>query len=458
MESTQTNPYPFSREAEEAVVGGILISPHLFPTIDIKPADFFIQRLGAIWKTFQKLADKDKPIDFLTVLEQLKADRILEKVGGSSYLTTLTNQPPNSLNVDHYADIVRQYAQRRGLIKIASEMAIIANDTSNDIQLEQSKFPEMIAKNVRLTSESVSVADWMSKGFDSISIAYNDPDKVTRVKTGFIDCDRIFGDLTPGVFIITGKPGMGKTIWVTDIVLNNVLSEQQTPGAFYSSEMSQDDMTMRIYSRQTDIAVSQLRHGKFEADKWQPITQTLAEFSELPLFVSDATNWTIPTLRADLTRLKYEYDIQFFALDYLELLLDRPDMDDYQRSNFIGRGLQRICRDLELVGFVVQKLNKSGFSGVPDLQDLSGGSGLAYDAPNVVMMMEFIPEQGQPKQSNLRTCIVRKGRYLEGNKRRFEIGKFGHKPQFHDIEINKPDYVPNGFTHSDRDYNPGYKD
>jgi replicative DNA helicase len=432
----------FSVESEEAVLGSVIIQPSVFPTLNLQPRDFYIQRHQLIWRAFQDLFINDRKIDYLSVVEQLQANGDLVEVGGSAYITKIVNRVPSSLHADTYAQTIRDFAHRRDIVEACNSVVVNAWSADTDIEQEQAVLMQALIDSARVSSGAVPIREWMEAGVDELEDAAKNPVDMAGLPTGFRDLDKITEGITPGVVLIGGKPGIGKTIFVQQICEN--LGERNYPGALYSSEMSQDNMTKRILSSHTGLRISDMRRGMIPDDAWDGIFNTAGQISDYPISVSDSNAWTVSSLRADLTRLKYEQDIKWFAFDYLELIRDQYGDSQAERSAYIGRHLTYICKELDLVGFVVQKLTKAGFDGVPDLQHFGGGSDLQYDVSLALMLMEHIPEHENDEPSpNVRTGLVRKGRFLETTDRIFHLYKHPDKPRFGDMFPEKE--APNGF-------------
>ena len=422
----------FSTEAEEAVLGSVVINPSVFPTLNLQTRDFYVRRHQAIWKAFQDLFFENRKIDHLSVIEQLQANGELVDVGGAAYITRIVSSVPSSLHADTYAETIRDFARRRELVEVCNSVAVNSWSSDTDIEQEQTTMMQALIESARVSSGAVPIREWMESGVDALSEAAENPVDMAGLPTGFRDLDKITEGITPGVVLIGGKPGIGKTIFVQQICEN--LGAARIPGALYSSEMSRENMTMRILSSHTGLRISDMRRGAIPDDAWDGIINTAGVISDLPINVSDSNAWTVSSLRADLTRLKYEQDIKWFAFDYLELIRDQYGDSQAERSAYIGRHLTYICRELNLVGFVVQKLTKAGFDGVPDLQHFGGGSDLQYDVSLALMIMEHIPENENEEPSpNVRTGVVRKGRYLETTDRIFHLYKHPDKPRFGDM-------------------------
>jgi len=217
----------------------------------------------------------------------------------------------------------------------------------------------------------------------------------------------------PGINLIGGAPGKGKSILVQNIA-ENAVAKGHT-GALYTPELRKIDFSLRVLSRKTDIPVSRYRKGQVGDNEWSIITHEIEKINKLPFFVDDPRRMTTGELRADLTRLKIQHEIQWVIFDYLELLADRySGVDKWQRSEMLVRELIYIARELDLPMLIVQKLSKSGWDGKPSMEDFSGGSDVLYDVTSASILTDHIAANGDKQSDNMRTLVsVKPQRLIE---------------------------------------------
>lgn len=401
MTNQQVDKLPHSRQAEENLLGAILINPKSYyhATGIIQASDFYIHRHRWVWSAYESLHERKINVDFSTVIEELDRKAHLENVGGAAYLMKLTSGVPSSLHTEEYATIVKEKAQRRNLIDIANRMANLAHNDEADVEEEQSKFIQEISSNASVPKGSVHVSKWASRGFDRLEEYREQPP--LRLSTGISDLDRVMGRPGVGVTIIAGKPKLGKSILLQSIITN--LARDGIPGAFYSLEMPEEHFDNRITSALSSIPVSKMYDGNLTGDEWNRITKSVERREGWPLWVNDGRMST-SNLYADLARLKENQGIKWFALDYLELLTDERRKKGWERAAYLGRRLTEITKELRLAGIVVQKLIKSGWDKIADLNEISGGGDVSYDAISLVVLCEHTPKAGE-EEPNMRTVV-----------------------------------------------------
>jgi replicative DNA helicase len=399
---------PNSPEAERALIGSVLLDPECFREIDIQTGDFYIQRHEWIWSTFQRMSLNNQAIDVTTVAENL--DGKLEEIGGFAYLAVLLNRTVTSMHAETYASIVRDRARRRELLRIGSDMAKLAHDTEIDIQAEIPGLATRIVTTARDPGLTVHVSQVLSELYDEIEERSEDPREVYGLECGMGDLDRILaGFQKKELFLLVGKPGLGKSI--LGVQWGVGMAEHGHPGVVYEMEMGKLQTIRRCVSADSGIKTRAMRSGTLEPDDWSKLTHTIGKFEPLPLYISDSTTWTTASMRADLVRLKAMYGVEWFLVDYLQLLKDRYGKNDHERISYISKALKDICKDLDLVGIAINSMTKSGMeAGMPNLEDVRGSGQVSYDADVIVFLTEHKPKTGESKNENMTTLTFAKFR------------------------------------------------
>ena len=438
---------PHSREAEEALIGSVLISPDVIRLLDVQVDDFYVARHRSIWQAFMVLERRGITLDFVTICDTLDDDKALENVGGSAYLAQLVNNTPTSMNAAAYAEIVMDKARRRRTLKAASQLAKAAYDESGDMEAATNQVLNELVSNGRIGQGAVPVSEFASQLYDEIEERAKDPREVYGIPTGFADFDRITAGLQRGeLLIISGEPGLGKTLFTVQmgaqmasgLDCNRKRGRDGVPGVIYELEMGGSQLVRRIVSGMTGIRTKAMRSGKLQSQEWEKLTGALNEISDLPLYVSDATAWTTAGIRGDLMRLQAQHGIEWFLVDYLLLLKDRVgrDNNEIERTDFISRSLRQTAKDLHLAGIAVHSMTKAGMdrdgSKAPGLDKLRGSGQLSYHADVVIFMNKHIPDTMSDRQrDNMRTMTFAKYRE-DDTDRYFHLVKRDGLPAFVD--------------------------
>lgn len=412
---------PHNREAEEAVIGSVLINPEIYYDLApiIKASDFYIHRHQWIWKAFVWLIANRMDIDVITTCNALDAEGKLSEIGGSAFLTALVSRVPSSLNAVSYAKIVASCSRRRKYIAVANEIASAAYDEKQDVE----KIPALIRDQFETidTHENlfVPIAQPLSEIYDEIETAESHPREVWGYPTGFSKFDRETGGIERGHLVwLAGEPGVGKTWSLTQIALSMATVD---PGALISMEMKNKAIVRRALSGLSGIRIKAMRSGVGLPSNWREMFgDAAAELERLPIFLSDRT-LTTDYLRSALKALKREQNIGWFCVDYALLFADRAD-NEIARTEVISRNLKHICNDLDLAGVVLQSVTKPAMDGMGYSNAKSGmrGSGqMIHDADLILFLTKFEEideEDGSIREidrEDMVTLWTKKGRELE---------------------------------------------
>lgn len=409
---------PHSIEAEQAVLGAVMIEPRTIHALDLTPEDFFTVRHGIIWRAMQHLRANNRPCDYLLVMQQIEADGQIEEIGGSSYLTSLLNTVPTAALADEYAQTVREMAERRAFGSIAGEIVAKAFNLQTDLAELRSLAIRQITSSLRLRNGARPVRMIADETLREIDRAIADPRDIYGIPTGFLDLDKQTRGLQLSeVVIVAGASGMGKSVLAGQIAFN--AASAGFPVAFYGLEMRAVANVRRMLSAETRIRTTKMRSGRLSEDEYQRIVEELGRLGELPLYISDDTGWTTASLRADVARLKAQYDVQLVVVDYIGLLKDEHQ-DLNERDKIISAGLLSLAKDLNIAVIAVHTLNKIGAKARKvSIADMGGSVRIGYDCHVALLLTHHIPEDpDEPPQPNMRTITIDKfreddaGRYV----------------------------------------------
>lgn len=409
----------YSREAEEALVGAVLINQAIFKKIDLQPEDFYMIDRQEVWRVFQQITMEGGTIDILTVGEKLGRD-VLE------YVT----QVPNSLHAEHYAEIIREKARRRHLVILASDMAKSAYNQEGSLEDEIPEYLTRLVNSAKITNGAIHISGALAELYDEIKERSLDPRDVWGIPTGFTQFDLKTGGFHPGeMTLLSGKPGLGKSILCIQMAMG---MSAHSPGVIYEMEMGRTQTVRRSISTESRIANRSLRSGKVDVDEWTVLAQAFAVLETAPVYISDFTGWTTASMRADLARLKSQYGIKWFVVDYLYLLNDRYGNSDYERLAYISKSLKNICKDLNLAALVIHSMTKSEMmSDSPSITGMRGSAQIAYDTDIAIYLLEDEMDENRVKLQFVKFREDMPGRFVR-------LAWDQGYPAFKDIE--------NGFT------------
>jgi replicative DNA helicase len=390
---------PHNREAEEAVVGAVLINPEAYYDLAqfLQAEDFYIHRHRWIWETFNRLHEQRTPIDFLTVTEELDHAGQLGEIGGPAYLTALLNQVPTSLHAEAYGRMVEATAIRRRMITAANQIASMAYDAHESVEnvIEESEKSIFNVSERRLRHDVQPIKTVVSEYYDRIDELAKRSDDFFGVPTGFIDLDKMLGGLQPSdLLIIAGRPGQGKTGFLLSVAKNAALTHKKHV-AIFSLEMSNEQVVQRLVAQETGIDSQRLRSGKLNEDEWPLFTQSIEVLGDTHIYLDDTPAITPLQLRTKCRRLDMEYGLDLVIVDYLQLMGgDTRNDNRVQEVSYISRNLKVLARELKVPVLAAAQLSRAVEQRTdkrPVLSDLRESGSLEQDAD--IVMFIYRPDQ-----------------------------------------------------------------
>ena len=385
---------PHSREAEEAVLGSVMINPESYYDVAqfLQPDDFYIHRHQWIWEAFTSLHERRVPIDFLTVSDELDQEGHLSEIGGPAYLTALISNVPTSLHAAAYGRIVEENAIRRRMLNAANEIARLAYREDNNIEtvLDGAEKAVFGVSERRMTRDLQTIQQVLSDYYDRIDQIANRGEDYIGVPTGFIDLDRLLMGLQPSDFIlIAGRPGMGKTAFMLSAAKNAAQTHKKHVAVF-SLEMSNEQLVQRLIAQETGIDSQRLRTGKLEEDEWPKFTHAVEVLSDTRIFLDDTPALTPLQLRTKCRRLHLEYNLDLILVDYLQLMSSGSRVENrVQEVSYISRNLKVLARELNVPVLAAAQLSRAVEQRAdkePQLSDLRESGSLEQDA-DIVMFI-----------------------------------------------------------------------
>jgi replicative DNA helicase len=409
---------PQSREAEEAVLGSILINPEAL--FDVAPflhaEDFYTVSHQQIWDVIITLHDRREPVDFLTVVEELARRGQLEQIGGSAYITSLINAVPTALHAEAYGRIVERTALRRRLIDAAGEIAKVAYEDASEVDevIDRAESALFNVTQRRLTKELVPIKEVISEYYDRIQYLYDHRGEMIGVPTGFIDLDRLLGGLQKSdLVIVAGRPGTGKTSFLLTIALNAARKFGQRIAVF-SLEMSSEQLVQRLVSAETGIDSQRLRLGDLKEEEWPLFVQATSRLADTRIFIDDTPSISALQLRTKCRRLYAEYGIDLVLVDYLQLMTgDARAENRVQEISYISRNLKALARELDVPILAAAQLSRAVEQRQdkrPILSDLRESGSIEQDSDVVMFIYRDDLYNPETERQNIAEIHVAKHR------------------------------------------------
>ncbi len=408
---------PSNREAEEALIGAVLIDHENFLEVSqfLNADDFFIVRNQWIWETFRHLSETRQPIDMVTVTETLSNRGQLDEVGGQAYLISLINRAPNAYHAESYGRIIEQNAIRRRMLTAANEVARLAyqQEQSIDTVVDEAEKAIFNVSERRIKRDLVPVRDVAHEYYTRIGKLATRPDDIFGVPTGLIDIDELLGGLQKSdLLIIAGRPGMGKTGFLLGTMRNAALVHKKHV-AMFSMEMSNEQLLQRMIAMDTGIDTQRLRTGQLNDNEWNILIQALEPYDHARIFLDDTPAITPLSLRTKCRRLHLEFGLDLVIVDYLQLMTGDSHTDNrVQEVSNISRNLKVLARELNVPVLAAAQLSRAVEHRPdkrPQLSDLRESGSLEQDA-DIVMFIHRKPLSEDETESHLAEMIVAKHR------------------------------------------------
>jgi replicative DNA helicase len=409
---------PHSVEAEEAVLGSILIDPEaLFRVSEfLKSEDFYIVKNQWVWEACRTLHERREPIDFVMLTRELETRGQIDELGGPAYISQLINTVPTAIHAEGYGRIVERAANRRRLLSAASEIAQLAYDESSDDDLVNDRAEQLIlgARRSRGTRDTRPIAQVLKDYYERIEYLYEHRDEPLGVPTGFIDIDKQLGGLQKSdLIVVAARPGLGKTSLLLNVALNASQRFHQRVAVF-SLEMSDEQVCERLIAQQSGIDSQRLRFGQLTNDDWPMFVQTTGGLSEVGIWIDDTPAISPMQLRAKARRLYAKQGLDLIVVDYLQLMgVDRRAENRNQEVTQISQALKNLARELNVPVLVASQLSRAVEQRAdkrPVLSDLRDSGAIEQDSDVILFIYRDAVYNESCETPNMAELIIAKHR------------------------------------------------
>ena len=402
---------PQSLEGEMSVLGGILLeNDALNKALELlRPADFYRESHRRIFSALIDLSEHGEPADLVTLTAALQKKGDLDAVGGSAYLGNLVDYVPTAANIVYYCRMVKEKALARHLINISTEIATrgyAGGDIEQTLDWAEKSIFEISGMKSR--PSYFSTREIMKDTFKNIEKLFERKELITGVPTGFTDLDSMTAGLQPSdLVIIAGRPSMGKTAFILNIVEHaGVNAVPAVPVLVFSLEMSKEQLVQRMLCSVSKVDASRLRTGNLADSDWSKLTHGASVLSEAPIYIDDTAGITVLELRAKARRLKAERDVGLVVVDYLQLMQGHNSESRQQEISEISRSLKALAKELNIPVIALSQLNRSLENRTdkrPIMADLRESGAIEQDA-DVIMFIYREAVYCEDCRSRERTC------------------------------------------------------
>lgn len=413
---------PHSKEAEEAVLGAVLINPDAFFEVAafLRADDFFILRNGWIWEAMQRLHGRGEVIEYLTVIEELRAQERLEDVGGPAYLTYLLSNTATSIHAEAYGHIVERAAIRRRMLAAANDIAQLAYQEDVDINevIDRAESILFTVTDSQLKKDTLPIQYVISDYYDRVEELYTQRAEPMGIPSGFVDLDALLGGFQKSdLIILAARPGMGKTSLMLNIAMHAARSKARV--AIFSLEMSNEQLVQRLISTETGVDSQKLRLGNLDEHEWNLFVEATNSLSSLRMFLDDTPGLSVLQLRTKCRRLYREHGLDLVIVDYLQLMSgnigNRISDNRVQEISYISRGLKELARELNIpiiAGAQLSRAVEQRQDKRPQLSDLRESGALEQDADVVIFIYRddmYNEASERPNEADLLVAKHRNG-------------------------------------------------
>lgn len=390
---------PHNLEAEQSVLGSLLIDREaIYKVLDIlSPDDFYREAHKIIYETMRELTGKHEPIDIIAVANKLKEKKVLEDVGGQSYLSSLSNVVPTSSHISHYANIVQKKATLRRILSTATELTSLGYDEDTDVEhlLDKAERSVFSVSQKFHRHVFIPIKSLLEEAFERIDEIHKKSGQLRGTPTGFIDLDNVLSGLQKSdLIILASRPSVGKTALALDIA-RHVAVKSKIPVGIFSLEMSKDQLIDRLLCAEAGVSLWKLRTGHLshrgEKDDFTRISEALGLLSESPIYIDDSAITNIMEIRSKARRLQLEHGLGLLIIDYLQLMEGLGDSENrVQEVATITRALKGIARELNIPVLALSQLSRAvemgGGPAIPKLAHLRESGSIEQDADVVLFI------------------------------------------------------------------------
>ncbi|WP_414754754.1 replicative DNA helicase [Anabaena sp. CCY 9910] len=353
---------PQNIEAEEAILGGILLDPEAIGRVSevLITEAFYISAHRDIYQAALRLHGQGKPTDLLSVTSWLTDNDLLTRIGGRNKLATLVDRTVSAVNIDALAGLVMEKYLRRQLIKAGNEIVHLGYETEKElpIVLDQAEQKVFGVTQERPQSGLVHIADTLINNFQEIE-ERNQGIALPGIPCGFYDLDAMTsGFQRSDLIIVAGRPSMGKTAFCLNLA-HNIAASMKLPVAVFSLEMSKEQLVQRLLASEAQIESGYLRSGRLSQTQWEPLSRAISMLSEMPIFIDDTPNITVTQMRSQARRLQAEQGVELglIVIDYLQLMEGGGD-NRVQELSKITRSLKGLARELSVPVIALSQLSR----------------------------------------------------------------------------------------------------
>jgi len=409
---------PQNIDSEKALLGSIMLRPEGFIEVSdiVTENSFYVEKHRLIFRAMFELFGKKEPIDLLSLSSRLKEKKLLDQVGGNTYLSELTNSVPSSSNLKHYAEIVQRKQILRSLIEAADHISELGYD--EDIELEEllDKAEKKIFSVTTFSTarDYINIKDTLEEAWDRLDKLHKSTGEMRGIPTGFKDLDeKLSGLQKSDLIILAARPSMGKTSLALDIARQTAINHN-TPVCIFSLEMSSQQLVDRMLAAESRVDAWKLRTGKLSVDsEFSKLRDSLDKLAKAPIFIDDQASNTIMKMRSVARRVKREHGLGLIVVDYLQLMVTNKNYDSMvNQVTEISRSLKALAREINVPVLALSQLSRAVEQrrDKPRLSDLRDSGSIEQDADVVMFIHRDDKYNENSDKPNVAEILIEKHR------------------------------------------------
>jgi len=432
---------PHDIEAEKSVLGAVLIDSGAINLVAefLKADHFYDPAHKLIYSSMLTLFEKQRPIDVVTIQDELKSRDGLKKIGGKAYLSDLINAVPTSAYIEHYGLIVKNHYVKRKLIELSSRMAEKAFDEKGDVKkmLDELETEVFSLSQQHLHRDFVHLKEILAESFERLDEFMKKGTQLRGVPTGYPELDnKLAGMQNSNLLVLAARPGIGKTTLALNMAAHTAVKEKM-PIGFFSLEMSKEELVDRLLVGQADIDAWRLKTGRLSDDDYKKLTEAMGELSEAPIYIDDTPGLSILEMRTKARKLKLENDIKLLVVDYLQLAnAGRHFESRVNEVSAVSQGLKNLARELKIPVLAISQLSRAveqRGTKKPQLADLRESGAIEQDA-DVVMFLYFEDESEDLLDQNKRLVKLYIAKHRNGATGELDLMFRGDRVKFYGVD------------------------
>lgn len=410
---------PQNVDAEKSLLGAVLIDEEVLADVleNVSADDFYDPTHEKVFAAMTRLYEKHRPVDLLTLTDELKKKDQLEQIGGSAYISELTNYVPTAANASTYAELIANSAVRRRLIKASGEINELAYNEDVETQeiLSQSESQLFTVSDQSTKNELISLESILTDSFDRLEELHRNKGGIRGVRTGYRDLDNMTAGLQRSdLIILAARPAMGKTTLVTNLAYNVATIAKQSV-LFFSLEMSKEQLVDRMLADASGVDSWNIRTGNLSDEDFGKLSDAMGDLAEAPIYIDDTPGLSVLEMRTKARRQAHEAPLGLIIVDYLQLMQasGRSDGNRVQEVSEISRGLKLIARELNVPVIALSQLSRTVESRspqIPQLADLRESGSIEQDADIVMFIYREAYYNPETERENVTDLIIAKHR------------------------------------------------